>query len=138
MGFLGVYFSLNGEIIPTNGYVLIWDIGSSDYSALLCHTNRPPPLGSVHSEGNWFAPDGTRVNYDDVPGVTRDRGPHVVRLKRTYGTAAGGMYWCSVFDAEENLQIVHVGIYNEGQGWSFIIYILFNFLAICRGNQSYT
>ena len=65
-----MYLSLNGEIIPVNGYVLISNIGSNDESALLCHTNRlPSPGDNINSGGNWFAPNGTRVNYDDVPGV---------------------------------------------------------------------
>ena len=36
-----VYLSLNGEVIPNHGYVEISDIGSSDITALLCHTDRP-------------------------------------------------------------------------------------------------
>ena len=66
-----------------------------------------------------------------------------MRLKRTHGTAAGGMYLCSVFDAEENLQIVHVGIFNEGQGLSFIIYIMLNLsfpgaIMVTSGNITLT
>ena len=60
------------------------DIGSTDDTALLCHTKEP----SRHdSEGDWFVPNGTKVgNYTDsmprdVPGFGRNRGPHVVRLK---------------------------------------------------------
>ena len=34
-----VYLSLNGDIIPNHGYVLISDIGFTDDTALLCHTN---------------------------------------------------------------------------------------------------
>ena len=56
-----VYLSLDGTVIPNHGYVEISDIGSTDDSALLCHTNNPPPPGSTNSGGDWWAPDGNRV-----------------------------------------------------------------------------
>ena len=78
------------------------DIGSTDDTALLCHTNEPSP--SVFG-GDWFAPNGIRVGGDsynrpgDVPGFWRTRGPHVVRLKRSSdGTPPEGMYKCVVRD----------------------------------------
>ena len=90
-------------------------IGSTDDSALLCHTNRPPPPDSAHSEGDWFAPDGDRVGSNPpVPGFTRNRGPMVVRLKRTSGTAPEGIYQCTIDDAASTRQIVYVGIYRNG------------------------
>ena len=87
-----VYLSLNGIVIPNNGYVEISDIGSDDDTALLCHTNRLPPPGKTHSGGDWYDPDGTRVQDIYVPGFTRNRGPMVVRLKRTSGTPPEGIY----------------------------------------------
>ena len=84
--YVDVFLSLNGTVIPNNGYVAISDIGSTDDAALLCITNR---LGTP-SRGNWFPPHGTRVDGTSVPGVTRNRGPMVVRLRRTTGTAPGG------------------------------------------------
>ena len=113
VNFTGVYLTLNNKFIPNHGYVDISDIGSNDDTALLCHTNRPPPAGSQHSGGEWYAPDGTRVNGNDVPGVTRNRGPMVVRLKRTTGTPAEGIYHCEVNDTETQ-QTVYVGLYSDG------------------------
>ena len=107
---------------PNHGYVVISDIGSTDSTALLCHTNRPPLASSNHSGGNWYAPDGDRVNLDDVPGFTRNRGPMVVRLKKTTCNPAHGIYHCSVMDADGNDKIVRVGLYNDGKGtYRFII-----------------
>ena len=116
-----VYLSLNGEVIPNHGYVEISDIGiSNDDTALLCHTNRPPPPGSVNSGGSWRAPDGTTVGSvgsADVAGFERNRGPMLVRLRRTSDPKQDeGMYWCSVKDATNTTQIVHVGLYNTGRG----------------------
>ena len=115
---LDVYLSLNGDIIPTHGYVMISDIGSTDNTALLCHTNRPILSGSFSSGGNWFAPDYTRVHENDVPGFKRNRGPMVVRLLRNTATdpPAEGIYECVVEDDTSTPQTVYVGLYNSGRG----------------------
>ena len=92
------------------------DIGSTDDTALLCHTNEP---SRRDSEGDWFAPNGTKVgNYTDsmprdVPVFGRTRSPHVVRLKRSSdGTPTEGMYKCVVSDTRSIRQTVYVGIYS--------------------------
>ena len=92
------------------------DIGSIDDTALLCHTNQPLP--GVF-EGDWFAPDGRKVgdgkNFrdEDAPEFERNRGPHVVRLKRSSdGTPPEGMYKCVVSDTRSIRQTVYVGIYS--------------------------
>ena len=88
------------------------DIGSTDDTALLCHTNKvlPKVIG-----GDWLDPDGTKVGnvneHGGVPGVERNRGPHVVRLKRSSdGTPPEGMYKCVVRDTTDTNQTVYVGI----------------------------
>ena len=115
-----VYLSLNGEVISNHGYVEISDIGiSDDDTALLCHTNKPPPDGGATSGGHWFAPHGDRVGIpgrDDVPGFERTRGPMVVRLRRNSGTPDEGIYHCNVNDAAETPQTVYVGLYSMGGG----------------------
>ena len=127
-----MYLSLNDDIIPNHGYVVISDIGSTDITALICHTNHPAIYYSYNnytSGGNWFAPDLTRVNGDDVPGVTRNRGPMVVRLWRSIlhddnRLSAEGMYLCKVKDTSEISQTVYVGLYNRGNG---IYRVMLNF-----------
>ena len=105
-----VYLSLNGEVIPNNGFVEISDIGSSGTTALLCHTD-----GSSFG-GDWFAPNGYRVGNvgsTDVPGFWRNRGAMVVRLRRTSGFAPDqGIYKCRINDATETIQSVFVGLYS--------------------------
>ena len=112
---IDVFFSLNGTVIHNNGLLNISDIGSTDNTALLCITNRSPPSGST-TGGNWFAPDGTRVEdigSDDVPGFVRNRGPMVERLKRNTDTDPPdeGIYQCSVDDAESTSHSLYVGLY---------------------------
>ena len=115
-----VYLSLNGAVIPNHGYVEISEIGYTYDSALLCHTNRPPRYGSspnLHSGGDWFAPDGTRVHGTTVPGYTRNRAPMVVGLIRTSGDPPEGIYRCTIQDAASTFQITaYVGLYKTRQG----------------------
>ena len=95
----------------------ISDIGSIDVTSLLCITNRPPPSGSPNSGGDWFAPDGTRVDGTGVPGFSRTRGPMVVRLKRKQSeTPTEGIYQCIIQDSTSEYKVVNVGLCNSGGG----------------------
>ena len=99
--------------------MVISDIGSTDDTALICHTNRPPPYnGNNDSGGNWFAPDETRVDGNDDPGFRRNRGPMMVRLLRNTATdpPSEGIYHCLVEDDTLTEQTVYVGLYNSGGG----------------------
>ena len=112
-----VYLSLNGKVIPNHGYVETSDIGSSDSTALLCHTNRP--ASGANSGGDWFAPVGTRVRGTDVPGFERNRSPMVVRLRRsTSGSAPNeGIYQCTMNEQGAiDPTRLYVGLYNDGRG----------------------
>ena len=108
-----VYLSLNGTVIPNHGYMEIDDIGSTDDTALLCHTNDPPHPVTGHSGGTWY---GTRVSGTDIPGFIRVRAPMVVRLQRTSGEPPEGIYWCSISDATSYYQNLYVGVYNNRRG----------------------
>ena len=91
---------------------MISDIGSTDNTALLCITNHPPTEGGGrNSGGDWFAPDETRVNSDDVPGFRRNRDPMVVRLLRNSLTPVEGIYYCVVRDASNIELVVSIGLY---------------------------
>ena len=118
--YVDVFLGLNGAVIPDHGYVAISDIGPSDNNALLCNTDYP----GTPTSGDWYAPDGTRVYGTDVPGVIRNSGYKVVRLKRTIGTAPEGIYWCSVLDAASTLRTVYVELYNHegGNVWFLNVY----------------
>ena len=98
----------------------ISDVGFSDNTALLCHTNRPAINSANPNSGeDWFAPDGNRIGSPgntDVPGFQRTRGPMLVRLRRSSGTPDEGIYQCDVNDATETPQTVFVGLYNTGGG----------------------
>ena len=105
---------------------MISDIGSTNDTALICNTNRIANISSsggqgLHSGGDWYAPDGTRVGdrgSDDVPGFVRDRRPMMVQLVRNIatGTPSEGIYYCVVEDDTFTEQTVYVGLYNSGGG----------------------
>ena len=101
--------------------MVISDIGSTDDTALICNTNRfgnltSHPGGRLHSGGDWFAPDGSRVGDQrsgDVPGFDM-----VVRLHRNTASdpLSEGIYYCVVEDDTFINQTVYVGLYNSGGG----------------------
>ena len=108
-----MYLSLSDDIIPDHGYVAISDIGSTNDTALICHTKHPP---TSHSREDWFTPGGRVVNSDSVPGFRRHESPIAVRLFKNTATdpAPEGIYQCVVkFDVLAE-QTVHVGLYRSG------------------------
>ena len=119
---VGVYLSLNDNIIPNHGYVVISDIGSTDDTALICHTNHPATItdigGSTNSGGDWIAPNGMTVGFGHISGFIRRRGPMMVRLLRNTatGTPSKGIYHCLVEDDTLTEQTVYVGLYRSGGG----------------------
>ena len=96
----------------------ISDVGPT---ALICHTNRPPPDNAANSGGDWIAPNGTVVDYsgNTVPGFKRNRDPMIVRLLRNTATdpPSEGIYHCQIMaEWETTLTHVYVGLYNSGGG----------------------
>ena len=81
------------------------DIGSTDSTALHCHSNH------YNNNGDWHGPDGTSIN-----GFTETRRNWVVRLRRVSGTPTEGIYHCSIQDAASITQTAFVGLYNSGRG----------------------
>ena len=131
---IGVYLSLNDDIIPNHGYVVISVIGSTDDTALICHTNRPATItgigSSTNSGGDWVAPNGMAVGFGNihasVPAFIRRRGPMMVRLLRNTATdpPSEGIYHCLVEDDTLTEQTVYVGLYNSGGGIYIRIHML--------------
>ena len=124
-----VYLSLNDVFIPNHGYVAIDGIGmfgDTDPTPLLCHTNRPPPIGATHSGGDWISPtDGVVGGLSSnitVLGFGRSRDAMEVRLWRTNGTPVEGIYRCQIKDANDTLQTVYVGLYDDDGGGN-VLYV---------------
>ena len=103
--------------------MIISDIDTAgDDTALLCHTNHPADIpggtDGMNSGGDWFAPDGTRVDGNVVPGFRRNRGSMVVRLFRNTATdpPVEGIYYCQIEDDSNMVHVVSVGLYNSVGG----------------------
>ena len=92
-------------------------IRSTVRADLICYAN--PQLTRGHSGGNWFAPNGTRVNNNNaVPGFGRYAGYGTVRLSRdaSAGTPPEGIYRCEIDDNTFTTQTLYVGLYDSGGG----------------------
>ena len=98
--------------------MLISDNGTTgDDTALLCHTNRPPPSDSSNSGGQWFRSDQTEIEFfTNTGGFKRNRGPMVVRLYRDNPPQVQGIYYCQIEDHTNMVHIVSVGLYNSVGG----------------------
>ena len=98
------------------------DIGEGD-DALLCITNytaccQRPYTSEMGPQalGNWFYPNGTRVQSSSIQWDfhrTRDR--MVVSLHRRRG-GAEGIYHCQIPDTMNVNQTIYIGVYSASTG----------------------
>ena len=102
--------------------MILEDIGDGD-DALLCITNytaccRPPYTSEMGPQalGNWFYPNGTRVQSSDAQwDFHRTRGQMVVHLHRRRG-GVEGIYRCEIPDAMNVNQTIYIGVYSASTG----------------------
>ena len=118
--FVGVYLSLRGANIPSDGYVLASDIGF-DNTSLHCNTDRSDcctygdnPSGVA--QGHWYRPDGTQVgSYTQEytwPRIFfyRNRATGIVHLNRAGNPPHRGRFRCEVPNASGTLVNLYVNI----------------------------
>ena len=114
----GVRFSLRGTIYQNNSLVTLEDISEGD-GALLCLTDqiaccRPPY--ALLSLGNWFFPNGTRVQSSSALwDIHRTRGQMLLRLQRRRGGVTG-IYSCVIPDATNVTKTIYIGVYTANTG----------------------
>ena len=108
---------LNGQRIAYNSEtaVNIGDIGTGE-NALLCFTDRPNCCSGSGRAGEWYYPDGRRVNIQGADeDFYRNRGSRVVRLNRARNVLAPtGRYRCHIPDATGTTQNIFISIIGEG------------------------
>ena len=117
-----VYLSLNGAIIPNDGYVHVSDIGIA-VSGLYCNTDRSGCCRSSDAadgvaQGHWYLPDGTQVgsytqesaNDFTINFFSRDRFTGVVRLNRRGIPVERGRFRCEVPNADGIMVTMFVNI----------------------------
>jgi hypothetical protein len=108
-------------VYGNNDIVSLRDIGEGR-KALLCITNetnccRFYYFNHVHVR-NWYFPNGSSVSIKDTGySFYRNRGPSIVRLNRRYNAEyPNGMFSCIIPSSRYKAQIIHIGIYDIGQG----------------------
>lgn len=111
-----LYFMLNGQRIAYNSEraVNIRDIGTGE-NALLCVTDRPSCCSGSGRAGEWYYPDGRRVNIEGAgEDFYRNRGNRVVRLNRVRNVLVPtGRYHCQVPDVTGTTQNIFISITGE-------------------------
>ena len=113
---------LRGIPYKNNSNVTLEDIGEGD-DALVCITNytaccRHPYTSGMNRTalGNWFFPNGTRVQSSGVQwDFHRTRGQMKVLLQRRRG-GAEGIYSCMIPDTSGFSQTKYIGVYSASTG----------------------
>ena len=113
-----MYLNFGGENLPTNGYVAISALGSTEDTALVCRTDQPDCCEGDNITGGWFNPNGTMIEFDasSSQGFYSSGGSDGIRLLRGTGIPVEGIYTCRTADGSSTIQTVFVGLYNEGGG----------------------
>ena len=110
----GVYLSLEGQTIANNSYIDIDEIGISDDSTLMCHTNRTSSM----VEGNWYYPNGTIVETEGESNMSDaffrvNKTGGVISLFKTSSNIASsetGQFYCIILNANNINQTLYVNI----------------------------
>ena len=105
-----MYLNFGGENLPTNGYVAISELGTTEETALVCRTNRP----SI--DGGWLSPSGTMINPQSSQGFYSSVGSDGILLLKGSGIPVEGIYTCRAVDKSLTAQTVFVGLYDIGGG----------------------
>ena len=113
-----VYLNFGGENLPTNGYVAISQLGTTEDTALVCRTDQANCCDGDNIEGGWFNPNGTMVEFNpnSSQGFYSSGGFDGILLLRGSGIPEEGIYTCRTTDNSSTTQTVFVGLYNEDGG----------------------
>ena len=113
-----MYLNFGGENLPTNAYVVISALDSTNDSALVCRTDQPDCCEGDNIAGGWFDPSGTMISFNasSSQGLYSSGGSGGIHLLRGTGIPVEGIYTCRVVDGTSTTQTVFVGLYNEDEG----------------------
>ena len=111
-----MYLSLNGVTVPNDGYVLASGIDRDD-TGLHCNTDRSDCCRKA-PQGEWYYPDGNRVQIYTQEIATRPTGnffyrnrfTQIVRLNRLGNPPERGRFRCEVPNADGVIVTVYVNI----------------------------
>ena len=119
----GVALTLNGNVIPNHGLVIIDDIGNTDFDSLLCTTDLEVCCDDERL-GNWrypnYQPVRSRKDSSTYHNFFVSRGSSQLRLHRKLKPVREeGLFRCEVPEAASypNNAVVLVGIYGHNRGF---------------------
>ena len=119
------------QLYQNNSLINSQDVDNLISSVILCLTNRFPCCTGV-DDGGWYDPSGSllldRTNTVDVPTVQRfylaySNRQVVVLLHSIEGLTgiSEGLFHCQIFDRENVMQYLYIGVYSSGNGKKFFI-----------------
>ena len=123
------YVSFMGDTLPNHAYVNLTLVGdpilNSNAHSVQCHTDLNTCCGSDQGRhrGDWYFPDGTRLQFSDGGGdIYESRGAQRVDIRRNNNAnSPSGIYRCDiptndVYDENDNSvrERVYIGLYATG------------------------
>ena len=121
------YVTLRGQVLPSNSYVDILDVGEhrgDPDNSLTCHTNLDTccrKTNGIH-RGRWYSPNHNPVGFvasssgDDVRQTLGTQNVSLYNRQDIIDSSQAGIYSC-VIDVRDDGEIVkkeiYIGIYNS-------------------------
>ena len=133
------YFSFMGQTLADHSWVDINQVRNKSSNNIQCHTDLSTccrVAQGIH-RGDWYFPNGDRLQFPDVHAIVQRRLAQRVDLRRNRGTGPTGIYRCDIpTDAVHDNSIretVYVGLYTSDGGINTRNNVYYNFIAIhCR------
>ena len=113
------YVSFMGDVLMNHSYVDLSLVGTSQNDRVVCHTNVGTCCTVTQGahRGDWFFPNGTRLNFSDNGGnIYETRGEQKVALRRRNNESVSGIYQCNIpIRAEGTIaRSIYIGLYDMG------------------------
>ena len=119
------YVSFMGQTLPSNSFVDLSELGTSDSDSIQCITDLPTCCSGAQGphRGDWYSPDGTRLPFPGGGDIYEDRGYQSVQLHRiNNANSPTGIYRCDIptndvhDDTDISVNTVYVGLYTDSGG----------------------
>ena len=112
------HLSFLGKNLPNNSYVDFGLVGhdSSGSDSVQCHTNFKqccrPSLSNETVSGNWFFPNGDKLEFGMNNGIFQRREAKRVDIRTTGNISVTGIYCCDIPYTSSSREKLCVGLYN--------------------------
>ena len=122
------YVSFMGDHLANHSYLDLSQVGTATngQDSVLCHTDLSSCCSNTEGayRGDWFFPNGSRLQLDDHVSVYDSRGDRRVDLRRNSGgdSAVSGIYRCdiptnAVHSSDSSVRdTVYIGLSPSGGG----------------------